>query len=459
MSDSALVVPGSAPAMQTIPTPDKLLGPNPPKYSIPNTERKSYGLFNSAVRWLLHNQIYISLNLIAILFCTHSFLPQTQPYTSKLFTISHYNERTGEYGVGSDDFLFLGFCVVLFTCLRASCMEYVLQPIARYCGASTKKDVIRFSEQAWLLCYYSVFWVLGVYIYVTSEYFLNPREMFTNWPSRELPGLVKWYILSQWAFWIQQLLVINIEERRKDHWQMLTHHLLTIGLLYTSYTLHLTRVANLVLILMDVVDIFFPLAKCFKYLGLSTLRDIMFGIFMVSWFLARHVWYVTNMYHIWAYMPGIVKEGCYHTSENKVVTGPTPLPEEGWSHMFEAFLNPSGTICYSDSIRWGFLASLGVLQIITLIWFFMIIKVAIRVVQGNGADDIRSDDEDEDIEVEVQEKGRGQTVTKGGVDPDLKALKRNAEVEGTAFSTGAGFSGRWERKGLLGRVGCERQVD
>jgi acyl-CoA-dependent ceramide synthase len=66
--------------------------------------------------------------------------------------------------------------------------------------------------------------------------------------------------LSQWAFWIQQLLVINIEERRKDHWQMLTHHLLTIGLLYTSYTLHLTRVANLVLILMDVVDIFFPVS-------------------------------------------------------------------------------------------------------------------------------------------------------------------------------------------------------
>jgi len=46
-------------------------------------------------------------------------------------------------------------------------MEYVLQPIARYCGASTKKDVIRFSEQAWLLCYYSVFWVLGV---VSEDY-------------------------------------------------------------------------------------------------------------------------------------------------------------------------------------------------------------------------------------------------------------------------------------------------
>jgi hypothetical protein len=33
--------------------------------------------------------------------------------------------------------------------------------------------------------------------------------MFTNWPTRELPGLAKTYILAQWAFWLQQLLVIH----------------------------------------------------------------------------------------------------------------------------------------------------------------------------------------------------------------------------------------------------------
>ena len=84
--------------------------------------------------------------------------------------------------------------------------------------------------------------------------------MFTDWPTRELPGTTKAYILAQWAFWLQQIIVINIEERRNDHWQMLAHHIVTIVLISTSYALHLTRVANLVLVLMDVVDIFFPVS-------------------------------------------------------------------------------------------------------------------------------------------------------------------------------------------------------
>jgi acyl-CoA-dependent ceramide synthase len=41
-------------------------------------------------------------------------------------------------------------------------MDYVLAPLARRCGVHKKKDVTRFSEQAWLLVYYSVFWPMGM---------------------------------------------------------------------------------------------------------------------------------------------------------------------------------------------------------------------------------------------------------------------------------------------------------
>lgn len=71
---------------------------------------------------------------------------------------------------------------------------------------------------------------------------------------------MKAYMLAQWAFWLQQVLVIHIEERRKDHWQMLTHHFLTIGLIAASYAYHQTRVGHLILVLMDIVDLFFPVS-------------------------------------------------------------------------------------------------------------------------------------------------------------------------------------------------------
>jgi very-long-chain ceramide synthase len=84
------------------------------------------------------------------------------------------------------------------------------------------------------------------------------KGLWTDWPVRELAALPKAYMLAQWAFWVQQVLVIYIEERRKDHYQMLAHHFITITLLSTSYAYNWTRVGHLILLLMDVVDLFLP---------------------------------------------------------------------------------------------------------------------------------------------------------------------------------------------------------
>lgn len=86
------------------------------------------------------------------------------------------------------------------------------------------------------------------------------EELWTDWPQREMDGLMKGYNLGQWAFWLQQILVINMEDRRSDHWQMLSHHVVTIALIAASYAYHLTRVGNLIMVLMDVVDLVFPVS-------------------------------------------------------------------------------------------------------------------------------------------------------------------------------------------------------
>jgi acyl-CoA-dependent ceramide synthase len=81
-----------------------------------------------------------------------------------------------------------------------------------------------------------------------------------------MEGLAKWYILVQYAFWLQQIMVINIEERRKDHWQMFAHHIVTTALIFTSYGYHQTKVANLILCIMDVVDIFLAVSVSVTFL-------------------------------------------------------------------------------------------------------------------------------------------------------------------------------------------------
>lgn len=73
-----------------------------------------------------------------------------------------------------------------------------------------------------------------------------------------MTGTMKFYYLAQFAFWLQQIVVVNIEERRKDHWQMFTHHIVTCALILLSFGYNQTRVGNVILVIMDVVDLTLP---------------------------------------------------------------------------------------------------------------------------------------------------------------------------------------------------------
>lgn len=89
-------------------------------------------------------------------------MPRARSHTGKYFTLSYYNPTSGQYGLGKDDGFLIFFCIILFTGLRAATLEYLFAPYAKSKGISKRKDITRFSEQAWLLIYYSVFWTLGV---------------------------------------------------------------------------------------------------------------------------------------------------------------------------------------------------------------------------------------------------------------------------------------------------------
>ena len=106
-----------------------------------------------------------------------------------------------------------------------------------------------------------------------SEYWMNLRQLWVGWPKRELDGLMKRYYLVQFAFWIQQILVVNIEERRKDYAQMFTHHVITCALMFTSYGYHQTKVGNVILCLMDGVDVVLSVSSCKPFSNPATLSD------------------------------------------------------------------------------------------------------------------------------------------------------------------------------------------
>ncbi|KAM0253899.1 hypothetical protein ACHAQJ_007074 [Trichoderma viride] len=426
---------------------------------------------------LVNSQAVIVFNLVALLFLSHLMIPKSRVYTGPFFQLSHYNASTGKYAIGFDDIYYVTFFLVLFTGLRDGLMSYVLGPLGRRCGISKEKDAARFAEQTWMILYYCIFWPLGVHLWHSSSYFLNMAELWTDWPSREITGTMKFYFLAQLAFWLQQVYVINIEKHRKDFWQMLTHHIVTIALVTASYAYHFTRVGNLILIIMDIVDIVFPLAKCAKYLGYTTLCDYLFGLFVIVWLVTRHVFFLMVCYSVYADIPIHVPHSCFQGSMNNL-QGPLSQPS-GWSWLLEPFADPEGLVCFNKLTFYGFLTYLLTLQGIMMMWSYAILKVVARVLSGKNAEDIRSDDEevDELEEEETEEWEYSENWDKPGFEfnPESGLLEEEIEVDDGVVrawerrhrasvkkggsSSGLHLPGHSDRKEFLNRIGCEKQID
>jgi len=239
------------------------------------------------------------------------------------------------------------------------------------------RSVLRFAEQGWALLCYS--FQCGFGLYVNSHFptnLLSPGEgMWSRYP-HPLPGPVKFYYLNETAFYIHGIFILTAEARRKDHVQMMTHHFVAIALMLLSYSWNYTRVGCLIMVLMDVCDVLLPLAKMIKYMGGTLSCDIVFGLFMVGWLVTRHILFVIVIMSMYTDMP-------YYIAFK-------------W--------DPEGGHYLTNRVYIGFLALMSMLQVLQLIWFSTILRVAYRVIAGRGAEDDRSDDEDGEDEGDDEKK-------------------------------------------------------
>jgi acyl-CoA-dependent ceramide synthase len=93
-----------------------------------------------------------------------------------------------------------------------------------------------------------------------GEKWMDTDLFWEFFPHTPLPGPIKAYYFLAFAFYTTQVVILNIEEHRKDHWQMLSHHIITVGLIAYSYYTHLSRPGCAILVLLDWCDIFLPVS-------------------------------------------------------------------------------------------------------------------------------------------------------------------------------------------------------
>ena len=202
---------------------------------------------------------------------------------------------------------------------------------------------------------------------------------------------------------------------------------------------------------------------------------MIFGIFILSWFLCRHVAFLIICWSIYADVPKFVPMACFSAMDGSFVSddGGTAIMK----NILQPYRDPGGLICYNERIGPMFLTLLLMLQVITIIWFGMILRVAYRVLSGNGgAEDTRSEDECEEELPEMSLKANGNLQESCSVPlcPSISPppIEEEADVENLHFSrhsnpkrhyrksggraTGISISGHGDKKELLGRIGCDK---
>src|SRR5947207_9173203 len=102
-----------------------------------------------------------------------------------------------------------------------------------------------------------------------------------------------------------------------------------------------------------------------KYSGFNTVCDIVFGFFMLSWVVTRHYFYGYIIYSTWVEIPQYI--------------------EFKWA--------PEEEYYFTENAHRGYLILFLLLQMLIYFWFYLICRIAYRVIRGNNAHDNRSDSE------------------------------------------------------------------
>lgn len=238
------------------------------------------------------------------------------------------------------------------------------------------RKVVKFGEAMWRSMFYTSFCLLGVVTLCFPTYvpwLLDTSENFNNWPHHPISALMNFYYQIELGCYIHQLHWTEVN--RSDALEMIIHHVVTIGLIVGSYMINFTRVGTSILLCHDFADIFLEIGKCFNYTSktpqykaiASPITDFLFVCFSVSFLVTRLIIYPRFLLY------------------SMVVESPRILGM--WSGY------------------WYFAILLCSLQVLHVFWFYLILKMAYRImIVGEVEKDVRSDDDDVPALAQEEEK-------------------------------------------------------
>jgi len=267
----------------------------------------------------------------------------------------------------------------LLTFLRLKTQAYFIEYATREHVAKKKK----FSESSWKSIIYLIMWIWGLILVYHCDWFPETKNCWKGFPNFEMSYWFWLYYIYQLAFYWHTLYAhLVIEVKRSDYWALLVHHVVTIWLIYFSYTMRFERIGLLVLVCHDTNDVFFEFGKTLLYMPKVPERypNVLFGGIMISWIVTR-----LGLFPMYVIYSAMVESIHY-----------TPPEIQGY--------------------YWAFNGCLLFLLCLNIYWFGLMIRMAVAKLKGNALEDIR----------EVKDKSKQQQARqKDGALMPQKSTKTN----------------------------------
>ncbi|WFD43558.1 sphingosine N-acyltransferase [Malassezia psittaci] len=302
------------------------------------------------------------------------------------------------YGKGWLDLCFVAYFVVVFSFLRQTLTMHVFKPLARRWGIQSDQKQTRFAEQGYALTYWGLASILGLYVMSFQDSWWFSTYPTPNKQNLIISGIVrminlpieyphwvmrpetKLYYLLQASYWMQQafVMLLGLERPRKDYYELIAHHLVTLWLIGWSYFINLTMIGTTVFVCMDIPDTWLALSKMLNYLNMDTATAIVYSAFMVVWtyfriyLSARTLYSVYNDYHK---IPAYAR---------------TFYPSRGhwlvWWMQCHVF------------------APLLLLLLLNIFWYYLMWRIFFRTMRGVYADEREEDEQDEQPPIQDSKK-------------------------------------------------------
>ena len=277
-----------------------------------------------------------------------------------------------------------GFVFVLFIAaqlaLNWALRLIIARPLANFLLATPKRPtralrrmVVKFSQACLELLVYGSFAVIGAIIVPSQPWFWPSKHWWIDFDKgghEVMRDDLRCYYLLYGARYVAGFVNVLLEPKRKDFVEMLLHHAVTVAVVGISYLYGWNRVGCVVMLLLDPADVPLHLAKMFKYVSdARESRDKKLA--------QRCTFCADRVFELFALVFLVTRIAMY--------------PYVCWSAHVEA------TRYFPKGLpEWTCVALLWTLYGLQCYWFYLIIKVAVRMLATGRAEDVRSDDEDDD---------------------------------------------------------------